>query len=214
MSGCTRRPRPRRCSTHRFCLFQPGTYLPTEWATTPIRAAAYVHSKRDWTSRRCTKLRKGDTAPCISARPPEEPRRCVPSSPSGSTGGLTRLTQNSSRQASRRMPSCLHSPRSIVGALVAIGQVGRRRSARPADPVEAGRPVQHHTGVAHGLALHVEVGYPPDDDWRRRRSGARRFRGESDARRGERPPEEDGGPIIARLRGISSGIGDSGTCAL
>jgi len=71
---------------------------------------------------------------------------------------------------------CHSMVRSIVGALVAIGQ-GQLSAGDLRDILRAGERVNRFsTAPAHGLAL-MEVGYPPDDDLAAQAIRARRFRG-------------------------------------
>lgn len=71
---------------------------------------------------------------------------------------------------------CHSMVRSLVGALVAVGQ-GRLDAAGLATVLAAGRRVAlFTTAPAQGLAL-MEVGYPPDADLAEQARRARRFRG-------------------------------------
>lgn len=71
---------------------------------------------------------------------------------------------------------CHSMVRSIVGALMAVGE-GRVSAAALGDVLAAGQRVPRlATAPAHGLAL-VEVGYPADADLAAQARRARRFRG-------------------------------------
>jgi tRNA pseudouridine38-40 synthase len=71
---------------------------------------------------------------------------------------------------------CHSMVRSVVGALIAVGE-GRITAGELADILQAARRVSGFTTVpAHGLAL-VEVGYPADRDLADQARRARRFRG-------------------------------------
>jgi tRNA pseudouridine38-40 synthase len=71
---------------------------------------------------------------------------------------------------------CHSMVRSVVGALMAVGE-GRLPGAALAEILAAGRRVpQFATAAAHGLVL-VEVGYPPVEELAAQALRARRFRG-------------------------------------
>lgn len=71
---------------------------------------------------------------------------------------------------------CHSMVRSVVGALIAVGE-GRLTRAELAVILAAGRRTpKFPTAPAHGLAL-VEVGYPPDADLAQQARRARRYRG-------------------------------------
>jgi tRNA pseudouridine38-40 synthase len=71
---------------------------------------------------------------------------------------------------------CHSMVRSMVGALLAVGE-GRLTSAEVAAILAGARRVPRYATVAaHGLVL-LEVGYPPNDRLAEQAARARRFRG-------------------------------------